>query len=387
MINLPAIFIANGAAILLLLIVLLSIKRPLHSGMFEEKIFYAMILFNIIQCLFESIVFFLDGKALPGYRILSIILNEFLFINTVVFAYLWVIFVDYKLFSDMERIKRIYPFVAIPTVLIIIGCIINPIVPVFFTVNDYNIYQRTNLFIIPYAVTYFYLIYGVVLIYSFRKRIHKYLFLPAVLFMVPIIISSALQFFFYGYSLVWLGVAIGLTSLFINVQNESSYVDMLSGLFNRQYLNNYLLIQSKKVDTDRTLAGILLDIDGFKNLNDSLGHLVGDDAISSAGKILRESVGNKGVSFRLGGDEFIVLMQIRSQKEIFEMIDRIKTETTLFNETKMKPYELHFSIGCSIFDKKNETIDDFLRNIDASMYEDKRKRIFEKLIPDRREIL
>ena len=386
MINLPAIFIANGAAILLLLVILTSIKRPLRQGMFEEKIFYAMVIINILLALFESVVFYLDGKTIPGCRTLLIVLNEFLFISTILFAFFWVLYADYKLFGDMKRIKRIYPFVAIPAILVIIGCLINFVTPVFFMIDKFNVYLRTDLFLIPYSVTYFYLAYGVILIYLYRKKVHKYLFLPAILFMVPIIIGSFLQLFFYGYALIWLGVAIGIVSLYINVQNEASYVDMLSGLFNRQYLNNFLLIQSEKIDTNRTLAGILLDIDGFKSLNDKFGHLVGDDAISSAGRILREAVCDKGVSFRLGGDEFIVLMQIKSQKEIFDMIDIIKEQTALFNETENKPYELLFSIGCSVFDKKNESIDDFLRNIDASMYEDKRKRIFEKLIPDRREL-
>jgi hypothetical protein len=83
----------------------------------------------------------------------------------------------------MRRIKRIYPFVAIPAIIIIIGSLINLGTPVFFVVDEYNIYQRTDLYIIPYAVTYFYLAYGVILIYSCRKKVNKYLFLPAMLFM------------------------------------------------------------------------------------------------------------------------------------------------------------------------------------------------------------
>ncbi|NLM19800.1 MAG: diguanylate cyclase, partial [Clostridiaceae bacterium] len=279
MFNFPAIYIANGTAILLLLVILLSLKRPLRHGLFEEKIFYAMVILNILQCLIESIVFSVDGNMGHGYRTLSLVLNDILFINNIIFAYLWVVYVDFKLFTDMKRIKRIYSFVAIPAILIIIGCLINLVTPVFFVVDEYNIYQRTDLYIIPYAVTYFYLAYGMILIYSYRKKVHKYLFLPAIMFMVPIMIGSLLQFFFYGYSLVWLGVAVGMISLFINVQNEASYVDTLSGLFNRQYLNNILLLHSEKRDPARALAGIMLDIDGFKSINDRLGHLVGDDAI------------------------------------------------------------------------------------------------------------
>ena len=384
MINLPAILIANGIAVMLLLIILLSFKRPLRHVLLDEKIFFTMVILNIVQCVIETVVFFMDGKMVYGYHALLIALNAILFIANIVFAFFWTIYVDYKLFTDINRIKRIYPFVAIPAVIIIIGCLINLVTPVFFVVDSNNIYQRTDLYIIPYAVTYLYLAYGVILIYSYRKKVHKYLFLPAIMFMIPILIGSLLQFFFYGYSLVWLGVSLGMIYLYINVQNEASYVDMLSGLFNRQYLGNLLLMYSKRKDTASLTAGIMLDIDSFKSINDRFGHSVGDDAISTVGKMLHKAVGEKGVICRYGGDEFIILMDVNSQEEIIDMIDVIKTQEIALNESGKKPYNINFSIGYGTYDSKRESIDDFLKKIDTSMYEEKRRKICEGTIPDRR---
>ncbi|MGI6765894.1 MAG: GGDEF domain-containing protein [Lentihominibacter sp.] len=308
-------------------------------------------------------------------------LDTILFINSSIFAFLWVVYADYKLFTDINRIRRIYPFMAIPAILIIIGCLINLVTPVFFVIDEYNVYQRTVFSFIPYVVTYFYVVHGVLLIYSYRNKVDKYLFLPAILFMTPIMVGSLLQFIFYGYSFMWLGVAIGLTLLFVNVQNEASYVDMLSGLFNRQYLNKLLLHIN---NTAGVPAGIMLDIDSFKNINDKFGHIAGDDAIAAAGKILRTAVGEKGTIFRYGGDEFIILMHINSQKEIEEMIEAVKTQATLFNESEDRPYKISFSIGYSIYEIKHDSIDDFLKKMDASMYEDKKRKISEGTIPDRR---
>ncbi|MGI6090136.1 MAG: GGDEF domain-containing protein [Saccharofermentanales bacterium] len=384
MFNFPAICIANGTAILLLSIIVSSSKKSIRHGFFDEKIYFAMVILNILQCIIETVVFFMDGKMVYGYHTLLIVLNAILFINTTIFSYLWTVYADYKLFSDIERIKRIYPFVVIPALLIIIGSLINLVTPVFFEIDKYNIYKRTDLYLIPYVVTYFYLAYGVVLIYSHRRKVNKYLSMPAILFMIPVMIGSLLQFFFYGYSLVWLGVAVGLISLFINVQNESAYVDALSGLFNRQYLNNVLFVCSKRGSTTRVLAGIMLDIDDLKGINDRLGHLVGDDAISAAGKILHSAVGGKGKVCRYGGDEFIILMYINSQKEIMDMIDTIKTQARLFNESEQKPYEINFSIGYSTYEIKQESTDDFLKKVDASLYGDKKRKIRERLISDRR---
>lgn len=105
----------------------------------------------------------------------------------------------------------------------------------------------------------------------------------------------------------------------------------------------------------------MLDIDGFKSINDEFGHVVGDDAISKAGRILRTAVGNKGISCRYGGDEFIVLMHVNSQKDILDMVETIKTQATLFNETEKKPYKINFSIGYSTYESKHESIDDFFK--------------------------
>ncbi|HHW94626.1 MAG TPA: diguanylate cyclase, partial [Mogibacterium sp.] len=108
-------------------------------------------------------------------------------------------------------------------------------------------------------------------------------------------------------------------------------------------------------------------------------------AISSVGMILRQTVGDKGILCRSGGDEFIILAYIKSQQEIMDIIDTIKKEAALFNELEDKPYKIHFSIGYSTYETKNETIDDFLKKMDDSMYEDKRRRIEEKAIADRRQ--
>ena len=71
MINIPAILIANGTAIMLLVVILLSYKRPLRHVMLDEKIFYSMIILNILQCLIETVVFLMDGKMVYGYHLVD----------------------------------------------------------------------------------------------------------------------------------------------------------------------------------------------------------------------------------------------------------------------------------------------------------------------------
>jgi GGDEF domain-containing protein len=73
-------------------------------------------------------------------------------------------------------------------------------------------------------------------------------------------------------------------------------------------------------------------------------------------------------------------MNITSQKEITDMVDIIKTQTILFNESKNKPYQISFSIGCCKYESKLESTDDFFKKLDASMYEDKKRKTNDKII-------
>lgn len=376
MINLPSVFVANGAALLLLIITMIGSRRTLNHNTTENSIFNIMMISNALQCAVETATFCIDGSMAPGMHTLSLVLNAFIFINTGFFAYVWTIYADYKLFSDIKRIHRIYPFVGIPFFLICAAGVVNLITPVFFDVSDQNVYSRTPLFAITYILSYAYMAYGVVLIYRFRKKTHKYLFVPAILFMIPIVICSVLQFFFYGMSFVWLGVAISLVSLYLNIQNEASYIDSVSGLFTRQYLNRYLYMVTEHSCERKMVGGIMLDIDNFKGINDEYGHFVGDDAIASAGKILMESISSSSncLAFRFAGDEFMIIQIINSADELKCTANEIKKNVDAFNGQGHSPYKIQFSFGFSVYDYKKDSINEFLRRMDTAMYAEKKSK-------------
>ncbi|NLZ45436.1 MAG: GGDEF domain-containing protein [Clostridiales bacterium] len=193
--------------------------------------------------------------------------------------------------------------------------------------------------------------------------------------MVPILIGSIVQFLYYGLSLIWPSIAIGLTSLFINVQKENSSVDSLSGLYSRQYLDFYINEKTKRLPNDLMLAGIMLDIDSFKSINDSFGHQVGDDAIRSFGHLLTSSVGNDTFVSRYAGDEFIIITELSNKDDIHKIIDRIHEGTRAFNNDNKKQYTISFSTGYSFLENKEDSVEDFLKRMDRAMYKNKKEKL------------
>ncbi|MGI6280186.1 MAG: GGDEF domain-containing protein [Acutalibacteraceae bacterium] len=373
MINIPAILIANGATLMILFVLLFSSNKTIKSRLPDNKMFFMMVYSLMIQCISETVSYLTDGHTVMGIRDLSLMMNSLLYINNMFFVIVWIMYADYKVFSNVRRLRRIYPIISIPAYFICIGSVVNIFQPVFFSISSNNVYERTSIHALPYLIAYLYLFYGIILIYANRNRSSRYVFFPALLFMVPIVIGSILQYTFYGYSIITICVAISLVSLYINVQNEVSFTDPLSGAFTRQYMNMFLDAETRKLNQKKLLAGIMIDIDRFKRINDNYGHLMGDDAIRSAGEILRTCTSSPGFVVRLAGDEFVVILIVDDEFEIHKTMRWIKEYTNEFNASSKRPYTLRFSMGYSIYDRQNDTIESFLNRMDREMYADKGK--------------
>ncbi len=378
MLNMQQILFANGSAMLLLLIVLQSSYRMFDHNKLDSRLMNIMIMIALLQCILETTTFLIDGIVAPALYEVSILLNALTYIGNALFSFVSSMYVDYKLFGDIVRIKKRCIILMIPACIIIVGSLVNLFTPVFFEVNEVTyVYKRTELYIIPNIIVFFYLVYNTVLVYWYKNKVGKYLFLPAVIFLIPIILGSVLDFLFYGMTFKQMGIAIALTSIYVNVQKEISCIDSLSGLHTRQYMINHIAAEMNRSKSEVSLIGILLDVDKFKLINDTYGHLAGDDAIRSVGKILLNTVPKKAMAVRFAGDEFMVILKNANERDVQNLLASIYSATEEYNATQNKPYEIHFSAGYSIFDKENDTVNSFFDRMDEAMYGEKNIKLEE----------
>ncbi len=385
MINLHSIIITNVIGVVLMTAVLFGGGFYAKKMLFDERLFCVMVYLTIAQCTIEVVTFLIDSKLFSGARMLSVFLNSMLFINCIIFAFGWTVYVDYKLFANMKRIVRLYSVIGIPAAIVVLLSIANLFTDVFFTVSPDNVYSRTPLVVVPYVVSFGYLFYTVVLVYVYRRKISRYIFLPVAIFILPILIGSLIQLTHYGMSLIWISTAVAMVSLYINLQNESYYIDALTGLYNRQYLTRYLNAahaheqttrrfgSRKKHEEETCIAGIMLDLDSFKSINDSYGHSVGDQALKDVGQLLRE-VSAGGFAARYAGDEFIIIRRCAGEKDLKKMMDDIRLRTQEFNAANQRIYWITFSMGADIYRPKEDSVDHFMKRIDDRMYEEKRSK-------------
>ncbi len=365
---------SNGVAILLLISLLLNYGKKNKNTKIEYKIFNWMLIFNAIQCFVELSTVILDGMLFPGARVVSIVLNTVLFICTLVFVVFWVFFAYYRHNIFVLKPSKAFLLLFIPAAIHFVLILVNIFTPVFFSISQENLYQRGGVFYyLAFADTYFYLTVGAIISYSPNRNQNKYVFIPALTFLFPVLVASLLQFFMPGISLIWVGTAIGLVSVYLSLMDESIAIDALSEIFSRGYLNNYLDKLSKRTDVENRFVGIMMDIDKFKEANDNYGHVVGDKIINSFGKVLKEAIGKNSVAFRYAGDEFVVISQFCDVSEIIEIIGNIKKGVEKSLSSEFFPEDVTFSVGYAIY-RKGETADSFLNRMDAQMYVNKNKK-------------
>jgi len=155
-----------------------------------------------------------------------------------------------------------------------------------------------------------------------------------------------------------------------------SLVDELTGLYNRR---GFLAVSEQSLAEIR-LNGkvptiVYADLDGLKEINDSLGHHEGDRALAKAGEILKESFRNTDIVARIGGDEFVVLAALAPDESPETLSLRLQENFDASNALKSRPYNLGLSVGIAHFsDEQNHSLEELMTQADHAMYEDKRRK-------------
>ncbi len=150
-----------------------------------------------------------------------------------------------------------------------------------------------------------------------------------------------------------------------------AYHDTLTGLPNRQALNGYFAIH-ETLSKNFKLAVLFLDLDRFKNINDTLGHIIGDCVLKDVSSRLINSVSENDTVVRLGGDEFIILLSNKNNND--EVAEALKIILKSFEvPVKIEDYNLHIttSIGVSVYPNDGTDIYTLLKNADSALYKAK----------------
>ncbi|MBO4414783.1 MAG: diguanylate cyclase [Lachnospiraceae bacterium] len=357
-VNLPAVYVANGMAIILLLGILTGHTFQLQKKA-ETIMLYIMDLSLILCCIFDPLVFALDGVPGLGPRIVMYICNFWLFLTNLIFGPTFLLLLERNSTGkNSPLLIWIIAAIDIPSFILLV---LNLFTPLIYSVDETNTYHRESFFFFYSMVAVFFIALSMFLYIRIRIKGGIFKHFPFVHFILPMLAGLILQYSFYGISLIWPAGALGLTLMLMTMQNRNILMDKLTGLFNRNYLTTVNL-------EGKTFCMMMLDLNNFKSINDTYGHSEGDEALKAAAQAMMQAVGNTGTAVRYAGDEFVILINTDNVEEGRACSERINKNLAKYNAVSGKPYELSISAGWDVYDLNQTTLDEVIKSSDELMY-------------------
>ncbi len=180
----------------------------------------------------------------------------------------------------------------------------------------------------------------------------------AIVFTASLILSS-----------IFAGLFVGL----INKQQQQletlAVTDTLTGLLNRVMLEDHLIRaieQNRRNNMPMTL--LMMDIDYFKTINDTFGHTIGDDVLRALGAYLQQRVRSSDAAFRLGGEEFLILLNNTQAQDAQSIAEEIRKEISSLN--LVPDHKVTISIGVAEV-QANDDLNKWLKRGDKTLYKAK----------------
>ena len=290
-------------------------------------------------------------------------------------AYCWFIYSEKKQQSRIVSSRRLACTFAVPFVIMSLFTITTPLHKLCFSISGTH-YAR-GILNVPFTVfCSLFIIYSGIsaLISSFRKINHSKTVLLRMLFVYTIfLISAQLLQVIAGPILPFRSLAATVIFMFITLRGmcETVTVDALSGINNRFSFNRYL---DEKIAGNEEFWLMMIDIDDFKHINDTFGHIVGDDAIRYTASAIVRSVPRNYFVARYGGDEFAVVAPPTEETAIRPLEEKIREELKRIAQQNNGPFDIDITAG---YAQRNESIcntPDMIDSADSILYDRKRSK-------------
>ena len=235
--------------------------------------------------------------------------------------------------------------VTLPTALVVVLAFTSYWTHALFYVDAQGVYHRGFAYMVQPIVSYCYVIHTSLHAFVQSRRVEslqkKAIYRTLAFFAIPALVGGTFQVVFSVPGLC-VGIMISMLLLYIVCQEQLISTDPLTGLNNRNRFETYMLSLSSNADHTGDVYLLMMDADGFKQINDRYGHVEGDCAlqlISTAPKDVCSASG--GFIARYGGDEFVVLQKAIAEQDIMRLCEAINDELA---RTEV-PYLLRMSIG------------------------------------------
>jgi diguanylate cyclase (GGDEF)-like protein len=364
----------NALALFILAFIFANTSRRAEHAFMQHRLFTAIIGAVALLLLANSAGKAADGAPGPAAYWVNWAATLLLYTVAPYVPALYVLYAHYEVYHGEKRLRPLVWLLAAAAALDAAFNVSSIFTGWTFTIGADNIYRRGPLFFVHLLFCYLALLYAVLFILRNRRRIEKRHFLPLLAFGLLPVAAGATQELVAGLSAVIPSMSLSVLLLYLNIQDGRLDTDYLTGVYNRRLLDRYMKGRVQPGGPKKAFSAVLLDLDNFKEINDTLGHAAGDRALVDTVSLLKGCLRRGDFISRYGGDEFLIILDIGSPEVLEETVGRIRDAFRHFNEGRTRPYSLSFSTGYDVYDMAcGMDPEQFVKHVDALMYAEKKK--------------
>ena len=338
-----------------------TVYKKTQTFNYTRKLLIYLQISTAIALVVEPLTWIFDGMTFFGAYFLEYATNFILVLMAPIVSGFILSYVDFKIFSNRKRIKQkcFYQYATFATFLLLI---INFFTPILFRVNpETNHFNSGYLIWISYTIIFLFYIYMFYMIVKNSHRINRFTKRIFLIFFFLPILGMIIQTIESKLHLSWTSIVIGLYMIYLFLETNTGDFDALTKLYTR---SSYRLYIKHLIEEQHDFGILFIDLNDFKKINDKYGHQVGDEVLIEFSLLLRKVFHKHQVISRLGGDEFIIVIENYGQP--------IENYLNLLNHLVKSSHlkiinDLTFSYGFQKHEKKM-TSDDIFAKADQKMY-------------------
>lgn len=367
-----------GVYAVALMAVLLAYTLGGACGKSPQRKLYAVMLVSTMATMTADILSRFDGLSAPLFPALNWCGNLALYLLAPALPSLWVEYVYLQVSGKDGARAGVHAALITLNALNTFMVIATQFTGWYYVIDAANVYHRGPAYPLSHLITVVMIGWAYCVTIRNRHNIDKKVLFSLLFFPVPSTLGIVLQLVFYGYAFALLASVLSLLVVLLYAQDDSIYTDFLTGVGNRKKLEAVLKEKIAKSSPRRTFSFVMLDIDHFKQINDTLGHEAGDQVLKTAASLLKRCVRASDYVTRYGGDEFCLILDVSSEAGVARVNERIRSALNALKQAGTLPCPLSFSMGHAVYDfEERLTAEALLKRVDARMYEDKRRKTAE----------
>ena len=359
----------------LLLWLLLTIRRTndFRSG---RRIFYYEIALTMVELMLDVLKAGLNGVGgLPVH----ITLNVANILYTMCGGFIVMGWFTYGVILYRKDIAKNYTLmvgISVPHFMLLVLAVSSPWTQLIFYIDEHNLFHKGSLYRIQDILIYGYFLYVFILmihrnIKKIRIAARRTKIPPMIATTVFFIAVALVTYFANGLDSLWATFSVYLVFAYMEGEFGRITLDSLTGLNNRMYFDDQITRATQSYNSSQgELFLFMLDVDFFKKINDSYGHIEGDIALKQVAQVLRETCGNeKTVLARYGGDEFACIFHAQSVEDAERLKNKIIDAFEKRNDSTSTTYPISVSIGSAQFGVDGVYNDiELINKADADLY-------------------